>query len=262
MTEFERIYREYFDQVFRYIRGLSGDVHLAEDITSETFCRALRSIDGFRGDCDIRVWLCQIAKNCYYSHLKKERRVVLMGILLAAAVLAVLAGSFFARHWVGTARQGDAEGLTKGAESYLKVEGLHLERTQRRSGYMAVLLTDADEAWYMCVYERDSVFTDRWRAGGSSGGSDGITVGEMDDWLFGSPEGEAVMIYCGVGLPEEAKWYAFRHGGTPYISPIEEGMVLDVFVVSDSSSIGTMPVLLDEEKEPLVMCCKGMSEKL
>ena len=48
---------------------------MAEDITSETFCRALRSIDGFRGDCDIRVWLCQIAKNCYYSHLKKERRV-------------------------------------------------------------------------------------------------------------------------------------------------------------------------------------------
>ena len=74
MTEFERIYREYFDQVFRYIRGLSGDVHLAEDITSETFCKALRSIDGFRGDGDIRVWLCQIAKNCYYSHLKKERR--------------------------------------------------------------------------------------------------------------------------------------------------------------------------------------------
>ena len=74
MTEFERIYQEYFDQVFLYIRRLSGDVHLAEDITSETFCKALRSIDGFRGDCDIRVWLCQIAKNCYYSHLKKERR--------------------------------------------------------------------------------------------------------------------------------------------------------------------------------------------
>lgn len=182
---------------------------------------------------------------------KWDRRVAVMGILLAAAVLAVLAGSFFARHWVGTARQGDAEGLTKQAESYLKVEGLHLERTQRRSGYMAALLTDADGAWYMCVYDRDTVFTDRWRAGGSSGGSDGITVGEMDDWLFGSPEGEAVMIYCGVGLPEEAKWYAFRHGATTYISPIEEGMVLDVFVVSDSSSIGTMPVLLDAEREPL-----------
>ena len=179
------------------------------------------------------------------------RRVRLSGTLLAAAVLVVLAVGFFAQHWVGTARQGDAAGLTKGAESYLKTEGLHLERTQRRGNYMAALFTDEDGTWYMCEFDRDSVFTDRWRAGGSSGGSDGITVGEMDDWLFGSPEGEAVMIYCGVGLPEEAKWYAFRHDWTTYISPIEEGMVLDVFVVSDSSGVGTMPILLDAEKEPL-----------
>lgn len=32
----------------------------------------MRSINKFRGDCDIRVWLCQIAKNCYYSYLKKH----------------------------------------------------------------------------------------------------------------------------------------------------------------------------------------------
>lgn len=29
----------------------------------------------FRGDCDIRVWLCQIAKNCYYNYLKKAGQV-------------------------------------------------------------------------------------------------------------------------------------------------------------------------------------------
>ena len=50
-----------------------GDERLAEDITSEAFFRALRRIDSFRGDCDIRVWLCQIAKNCYYTHLKQSR---------------------------------------------------------------------------------------------------------------------------------------------------------------------------------------------
>ena len=65
MTEFEEIYREYFDQVYLYIRRLSGDAHLAEDITGETFYKALRSLHRFRGDCDIRIWLCQIAKNCY-----------------------------------------------------------------------------------------------------------------------------------------------------------------------------------------------------
>ena len=74
MTEFENIYRTYFSDVFLYIRKLSNDEHIAEEITSETFFRAMRSINRFRGDCDIRVWLCQIAKNCYLSYLKSTGR--------------------------------------------------------------------------------------------------------------------------------------------------------------------------------------------
>lgn len=75
MTEFEKIYRTYFNDVFLYIRRLSNNEHIAEEITSETFYKAMRSIDSFRGDCDIRVWLCQIAKNSYYSYLKKIGQV-------------------------------------------------------------------------------------------------------------------------------------------------------------------------------------------
>lgn len=75
MTEFEQIYRDYFNDVFLYIRRLSNNEHIAEEITSETYYKAMRSIDNFRGDCDICVWLCQIAKNCYYSYLKKAGRV-------------------------------------------------------------------------------------------------------------------------------------------------------------------------------------------
>lgn len=75
MTEFEQIYRDYFNDVFLYIRRLSNNEHIAEEITSETYYKAMRSVDSFRGDCDIRVWLCQIAKNCYYSYLKKAGRV-------------------------------------------------------------------------------------------------------------------------------------------------------------------------------------------
>lgn len=74
MTEFEKVYRTYFNDVFLYIRRLSHDEYIAEEITSETFFKAMRSINSFRGDCDIRVWLCQIAKNCYYSYLKKNGR--------------------------------------------------------------------------------------------------------------------------------------------------------------------------------------------
>ena len=72
--QFEEIYRTYFNDVYLYIRRLSGNEELSEEITSEAFFKAMRSISGFRGDCDIRVWLCQIAKNCYYSYLKKAGR--------------------------------------------------------------------------------------------------------------------------------------------------------------------------------------------
>ena len=73
MTEFEEIYRTYFNDVYLYIRRLSGDEVLSEEITSEAFFKAMRSIGSFRGDCDTRVWLCQIAKNCYFTYLKKGR---------------------------------------------------------------------------------------------------------------------------------------------------------------------------------------------
>ena len=72
--DFEEIYTTYFRDVFLYIRMLSADEHIAEEITSETFFKAMNSIDRFRGDCDIRVWLCQIAKNCYFSYSKKAKR--------------------------------------------------------------------------------------------------------------------------------------------------------------------------------------------
>ena len=55
---------------------VSGNEHIAEEITSETFFKAINSIDSFRGDCDMRVWLCQIAKNTYFSYLKKNKKVL------------------------------------------------------------------------------------------------------------------------------------------------------------------------------------------
>ena len=74
MTEFEKIYRACFADVYRYLTTLTHNASLAEELTSETFFRAMRALDSFRGDCEVRVWLCGIAKNCYYSHLKKQKR--------------------------------------------------------------------------------------------------------------------------------------------------------------------------------------------
>ena len=73
--EFEQIYNTFFKAVYRYIWQLSGNEHIAEEITGETFFKAMKSINNFRGECDMRVWLCQIAKNTYFSYLKKNGKI-------------------------------------------------------------------------------------------------------------------------------------------------------------------------------------------
>ena len=73
MDEFEKVYTQYFQYVYRYIFSLCRNETVAEDVTSETFLKAIKAIDKFKGDCNIQVWLCQIAKNTYFSVLKKTK---------------------------------------------------------------------------------------------------------------------------------------------------------------------------------------------
>ncbi len=71
VTDFSEVYDRYFRDVYKYALAISRDVHLAEEITQETFFKALKSLDQFKGECKLSVWLCQIAKNCYISHCRK-----------------------------------------------------------------------------------------------------------------------------------------------------------------------------------------------
>ena len=72
MEEFEAVYRRYFADVYRYVLALSRDAHTAEEVTQETFFKALTAIDSFRGQCPLRLWLCRIARNQYLT-LCRER---------------------------------------------------------------------------------------------------------------------------------------------------------------------------------------------
>ncbi len=74
MDDFENVYSDYYDTVFRYILSLCKDEAWAEDITQEAFFKALKQIDSFRGECKLSVWLCQIAKNTFYTEAKKRQR--------------------------------------------------------------------------------------------------------------------------------------------------------------------------------------------
>lgn len=76
MQGFESVYRAYFTDVYRYALSLCGDAALADDLTSECFLKAMRAIHSFRGECELRVWLCQILKRLYLDHLRREGREV------------------------------------------------------------------------------------------------------------------------------------------------------------------------------------------
>lgn len=72
---FEEVYNLYFREVYMYIRALSHDEHVAEEITQETFFKALKSLHLYDPAKKMSVWLCQIAKNTYFSHLRKGKHL-------------------------------------------------------------------------------------------------------------------------------------------------------------------------------------------
>jgi RNA polymerase sigma-70 factor (ECF subfamily) len=72
---FEEIYEANFDAVFRYILHRVANVAEAEDLTSQTFFKALQALDRFRWkDGSVSSWLFRIATNEVTSHFRKSGR--------------------------------------------------------------------------------------------------------------------------------------------------------------------------------------------
>ena len=72
---FEEMYQRFFKDVYLCVFSISKDRQIAEDITQETFLKALKEIKHFRGDCSVKSWLCQIAKNLYISQMRKKSTI-------------------------------------------------------------------------------------------------------------------------------------------------------------------------------------------
>jgi RNA polymerase sigma-70 factor (ECF subfamily) len=71
---FGEIYDRYVDLVYRYIYYRVGSSQLAEDLTSETFLRALRRISSFTWQGrDVGAWFVTIARNLVTDHYKSSR---------------------------------------------------------------------------------------------------------------------------------------------------------------------------------------------
>lgn len=76
MQDMEQIYMQYFGTVNKYLFCLTHNNDISEELTQETFYKAVKKIDTYKGDCKMSVWLCQIAKNLWYDYCKKNKRVI------------------------------------------------------------------------------------------------------------------------------------------------------------------------------------------
>ena len=69
--EMEEIYLKYCLPLKKYVISICHNPDLADDIVSETFYRAIKNFDSYK-EGNLFAWLCTIAKNTYFNHLKKK----------------------------------------------------------------------------------------------------------------------------------------------------------------------------------------------
>ncbi len=75
MSQFEEMYNRYWQDVSQFLFRITGyQRQLAEELTQETFYQAMLSFHRYRGDCHIKTWLCQIAKNTYLNAMRKDKK--------------------------------------------------------------------------------------------------------------------------------------------------------------------------------------------
>jgi len=74
MQDIEEIYEEYFETVNKYLFCLTHNNDVSEELTQETFYKAVKKIDTYKGECKMSVWLCQIAKNLWYDECRKNKK--------------------------------------------------------------------------------------------------------------------------------------------------------------------------------------------
>lgn len=72
----KKIYEEYKQDVFSYLVSLTHDTSLSEDLVSETFLGAIKSLHKFKGESTIKTWLFSIARNKWYEYLRKEKPTI------------------------------------------------------------------------------------------------------------------------------------------------------------------------------------------
>ena len=72
-SAFARLIERYWDRLYRWLYHLTRDRHAAEDLTQETFLRALAAVKTFRPGSNFRAWVFRIGHNNFVNQKRAER---------------------------------------------------------------------------------------------------------------------------------------------------------------------------------------------
>lgn len=72
MFKIEDLYIKYKDDIFKYLVSITKNPQLSEDLLSDTFLAAIKSLYNFQNKSDIKTWLFSIARHKWYEHLRKS----------------------------------------------------------------------------------------------------------------------------------------------------------------------------------------------
>ena len=74
MDSMEDIYRDHAKAVYGFLLTRVRDSDTAEELTQETFYRAVKQIKTFKGDSSVSTWLCGIAINVWLEYVKGQKK--------------------------------------------------------------------------------------------------------------------------------------------------------------------------------------------
>ncbi len=73
-SAFARLIERYWDRLYRWLYRMTRDRHLAEDLTQETFLKALAAVKTFRAGSNFRAWVFKIGHNNFVNQKRADRR--------------------------------------------------------------------------------------------------------------------------------------------------------------------------------------------
>ncbi len=76
VKQIEKLYYEYRQDVYQYLLSLTHNPTLSEDLLSETFLKAIYSIQRFQGKSSIKTWLFGIARHLWLQSLRREKNTI------------------------------------------------------------------------------------------------------------------------------------------------------------------------------------------